>query len=50
MYLMDGHHRWLALMFDNPTQKLNVIIIGVKGKKLLEIMKNFDEVKFKPST
>jgi hypothetical protein len=49
MYLMDGHHRWLALMFDNPSQKLNVISINIPGKKLLDIIKNFDKVQFKSS-
>jgi hypothetical protein len=48
-YLMDGHHRWLALMFDNPKQKLNVVVINVKGKSLLQIMRKFDKVEFKSS-
>jgi hypothetical protein len=47
MYLMDGHHRWLALMFGNPSQKLNVIIIGMTGKQLLDVMRKFDAVQFK---
>lgn len=46
-YLMDGHHRWLALWLDNKNQSIDVILVDEKGVELLEIMKNFGEVKFK---
>ena len=49
-YLMDGHHRWLALRFEDENNSVTVIKVNERGIKLLDIMRNFGNVKYKDMT
>ena len=50
-YIIDGHHRWVALYLNNVTnkvnRKMNTITINMNAKPLIDVMKNYDAVDFK---
>jgi len=47
MYLLDGHHRWLALIKIDPKKKRKTWVIDTDIKNLLKVTKKFDKVRYK---
>jgi len=41
--LIDGHHRWLAGMFFDPTMKVNVLRIDMQMDDLVEYARNYSD-------
>lgn len=46
-YLLDGHHRWLALLNQDKDIEVDVVKIGLPMKKLLDVARKFPKVVFK---
>lgn len=46
-YLLDGHHRWLALLNQNKDVEIKTYQANVKMKQLLEITHKFSQVIYK---
>lgn len=45
-YLLDGHHRWLAVVQNDPSAEMECLIIGADAKKALEIMHDFEHADY----
>ncbi len=43
-YILDGHHRWAALVFDDPNNKIPTINIDAPIKDLLKVADSFEGV------
>ena len=43
-YILDGHHRWAALLTQDPTQSMKVHQIGLPIRKLLDVAGKYDRV------
>jgi ParB-like chromosome segregation protein Spo0J len=43
-YLMDGHHRWMALLTIDPDAVIPVVKVDLKIRDLLEVADDFDGV------
>lgn len=46
-YVLDGHHRWLALLNQDRTFKLTVFKFDLPITQLIEVAKKYSKVKFK---
>lgn len=46
-YLMDGHHRWLALIMQDPDARISVVRVNMKIRDLLDAAKTYDGVSCK---
>ena len=46
-YIIDGHHRWLAVLNTTPKAKMNVIEVNMPMKKLLALTVAFPKTTFK---
>lgn len=50
-YVIDGHHRWIAVFLQNETknrrQTMQAIEIDLPARKLIDVMKNYDKAAFK---
>jgi hypothetical protein len=46
-YVLDGHHRWLALINKDKAAKIKVVKVNVTMKELLELAKKFPKVSYK---
>ena len=44
-YVLDGHHRWLAVQQNEPESEMKCIKLGDNAKPALELMHNFKKVK-----
>jgi len=52
-YVLDGHHRWAALLADDPKNLINVVQVGLPIRTLLKVgfdfpgvfVKDLDDVK-----
>ncbi len=47
MHVLDGHHRWLALIHRDAKAKINVVKVDIPMKDLLEIAKKYPKVVYK---
>lgn len=47
LYLMDGHHRWMALITLDPNAKIAIVRVDLKIKELLDMAQNFSNVSYK---
>lgn len=45
-YILDGHRRWGALWVADPTNKINVIRVGLPIKALLDYVRSYPRVEF----
>jgi len=45
-YLIDGHHRWYALL-DAEYPSIDVVRVGMTAKELIPLMKTWDKASFK---
>lgn len=45
-YILDGHHRWAALMGLDSKNTMSVIIVDVEMKVLIELAGKFSKAKF----
>jgi hypothetical protein len=43
-YIVDGHHRWAALLTVDPSEEMNVIRVGVPIKPLLDMVNDHEGV------
>lgn len=43
-YIVDGHHRWAALLTVSPGEEMNVIRVGVPIKELLDMVNGHEGV------
>lgn len=41
LYVLDGHHRWAALLADDPESEIKVVKLGLPIKALLEVAHEF---------
>ena len=41
-YVLDGHHRWLALQRNSPDSEMNCIQIQAPAKQALQVMHDFE--------
>jgi hypothetical protein len=48
-YLIDGHHRWYALV-DNDYPEISVVQIGLSVKDLISLVKDWDKTSYKSIT
>jgi hypothetical protein len=48
-YIIDGHHRWYALI-DSDYPKINVVRIGLGVHELIDTMKDWEKTSFKRVT
>ena len=46
-YIIDGHHRWLAVLNSTPKAKMDVIEVNMPMKKLLALTVAFPKTTFK---
>lgn len=46
-FLLDGHHRWLALLNIDKDIEVQVVKIGLPMKKLLDLARKFPKVVYK---
>lgn len=46
-YILDGHHRWLALLNKDPKFTLDVWKVNLSIDELLKAAREFDKVSFK---
>lgn len=46
-YLVDGHHRWYALLKDNPETIIDTLEIDLTIGELIEVMKDYPGVFYK---
>ena len=46
-YIIDGHHRWLAVLNSTPKAKMDVIEVNIPMKKLLALTVAFPKTTFK---
>ena len=46
-YIIDGHHRWLAVLNTTPKEKMEVIEVNMPMKKLLALTVAFPKTTFK---
>ena len=49
-HLMDGHHRWYALKEMDPDNKIDIILIDLPIKDLIQLTKEFPKTSFKGAT
>ena len=48
-YLIDGHHRWYALL-DNNYSEMSVVQIGLDIKSLIPVIKDWNKTSYKDTT
>lgn len=48
MNILDGHHRHIYLLMQDPTQKVDVYVVDMHTKKLVEMMKGLTNILNKP--
>ncbi len=48
-YILDGHHRWGALVAENPDHEIAAYIVDLPMQELLKAGRDFQGAKFKPS-
>lgn len=46
-YLMDGHHRWMALLTQDPDARMPVVRVNLKIRDLLDAANGYDGVECK---
>ena len=46
-YILDGHHRWGALMSKGPNEMIHAHLVDMPIKELLEKARGFDKVSYK---
>jgi|GEM_PF-2899861 len=46
-YLLDGHHRWLALVNKDPAYKIEAVQVGIPIWKLLAYAREFPQASYK---
>lgn len=44
-YVLDGHHRWLAVKRNAPDKKLECIMMGPNALECLDVMHDFEHSK-----
>tara|TARA_B100000745_G_scaffold300572_1_gene255424 strand:+ start:1614 stop:1997 length:384 start_codon:yes stop_codon:yes gene_type:complete len=45
-YILDGHHRWAALLMLDPDQRVRIIEVNAPIKKLLQLVKGFPHTQY----
>lgn len=48
MQIMDGHHRHVYMLIQDPSQKVDVYIVDMPTKKLLNFLNEYKEILNKP--
>jgi hypothetical protein len=49
-YILDGHHRWLAILNRDPHQVIEAYRVNLPIKELLAITKNYRQTFYKPTS